>query len=167
MKRLLSLLLTCAFLLGALTACGGGKTESQTASSSEPASASTAAASAEPASAAAEPTVAELEPFTASEDFPYPYSEELERDETTGQYLLTLEQALYDYDTMWMLIRDNFADLDAACEAYGLDWQRLWQDGVCVCRRKGHGRAIRERNQQQGGRVPPCRSSVCDEFILP
>lgn len=129
MKRLLSLLLTCAFLLGALTACGGGKTEPQTASASEPASASTAAASAEPASAAAEPTEAELEPFTASENFPYPYSEELERDKTTGQYLLTLEQALYDYDTMWMLIRDNFADLDAACEAYGLDWQQLWQDG--------------------------------------
>ena len=99
MKRLLSLLLTCAFLLGALTACGGGKTEPQTASSSEPASASTAAASAEPASAAAEPTEAELELFTASENFPYPYSEELERDKTTGQYLLTLEQALYDYDT--------------------------------------------------------------------
>ena len=72
MKRLLSLLLTCAFLLGALTACGGGKTEPQTASSSEPASASTAAASAEPASAAAEPTEAELELFTASENFPTP-----------------------------------------------------------------------------------------------
>ncbi len=125
MKRLFSLLLTCAFLLSALTACGGGKTEPQTASSS--ASAPSASVSAELASA--EPTEAELEPFTESESFPYPYAEELEMSETTGQYLLTLEQALYDYDTMWMLIRDNFADLDAACEAYGLDWQQLWQDG--------------------------------------
>lgn len=125
MKRLFSLLLTCAFLLGALTACGGGKTEPQTASFSEPASASAAAASAEPASA--EPTEAELEPFTESESFPYPFP--VEKGEISVKLILTREQALYDYDTMWMLIRDNFADLNAACEAYGLDWQQLWQDG--------------------------------------
>ena len=127
MKRLLSLLLACAFLLGSLTACGG-KAEPERASSSVSASMSAASASAGPASAA-ETTEAELNPFTESESFPYPYAEELEMSETTGQYLLTLEQALYDYDTMWMLIRDNFADLDAACEAYDLDWQQLWQDG--------------------------------------
>ena len=92
MKRLLSLLLTCAFLLGALTACGGGKTEPQTASSSEPASASTAAASAEPASA--EPTEVELEPFTETENFPYPFP--VEEGEISVMLILTREQALYD-----------------------------------------------------------------------
>ena len=121
MKRLLSLLLTCAFLLGALTACGGGKTESQTASSSEPASASTATASAEPASA--EPTEAELEPFTETENFPYPFP--VEEGEISVMLILTREQALYDYDTMWLLLEQNFPYFPAIQDELGIDAQAV------------------------------------------
>ena len=121
MKRLLSLLLTCAFLLGALTACGGGKTEPQTASSSEPASASPAAASAEPASA--EPTEAELEPFTETENFPYPFP--VEEGEISVMLILTREQALYDYDTMWLLLEQNFPFFPAIQDELGIDAQAV------------------------------------------
>lgn len=123
MKRLLSLLLTCAFLLGVLTACGGGKTEPQTASSSEPASASPAAASAEPASAAAEPTEAELEPFTETENFPYPFP--VEEGEISVMLILTQEQALYDYDTMWLLLEQNFPFFPAIQDELGIDAQAV------------------------------------------
>ena len=123
MKRLLSMLLTCAFLLGALTACGDGKTEPQTASSSEPASASTAAASAEPASAAAEPTEAELEPFAETENFPYPFP--VEEGEISVMLILTREQALYDYDTMWLLLEQNFPFFPAIQDELGIDAQAV------------------------------------------
>ena len=121
MKRLFSLLLTCAFLLGALTACGGGKTEPQTASSSAPASASAAAASAEPASA--EPTEAELEPFTETENFPYPFP--VEEGEISVMLILTREQALYDYDTMWLLLEQNFPFFPAIQDELGIDAQAV------------------------------------------
>ena len=64
------------------------------------------------------PPVCKLD-FTQTDSFPYPFEDELligeERD-----LLLSTEQALYDYDTMWQLLEENFP--------YLIDWEEVKAD---------------------------------------
>lgn len=60
--------------------------------------------------------------FTETDSFPLPFEEELLTDKE-GNYILSLDQALYDYDTMWLLLEENFPYLGAIERDLGIDWQ--------------------------------------------
>lgn len=69
------------------------------------------------------PPVCEVE-FTQTDSFPRPFEDELLLDEERG-LLLSTEQALYDYDTMWLLLEENFPYLEAIKAEVGIDWRKV------------------------------------------
>ena len=69
------------------------------------------------------PPVCEVE-FTQTDSFPRPFEDELLLDEERG-LLLSTEQALYDYDTMWLLLEENFPYLKVIKAELGIDWRML------------------------------------------
>ena len=69
------------------------------------------------------PPVCELD-FTETESFPLPFEDELLVDEEKGLFLST-EQALYDYDTMWQLLEENYPYLEAIKRELGIDWEEV------------------------------------------
>jgi len=60
-------------------------------------------------------------PFTETESFPLPFEDELYTNKW-GVLYLSIGQALYDYDTMWQLLEDNFPLLDAIKRELEIDW---------------------------------------------
>ncbi len=69
------------------------------------------------------PPVCEVE-FTQTDSFPRPFEDELLVDEERG-LLLSTEQALYDYDTMWLLLEENFPYLEVIKAELGIDWRTV------------------------------------------
>ena len=69
------------------------------------------------------PPVCELD-FTETESFPFPFEDELLVDEERG-LLLSTGQALYDYDTMWQLLEENYPYLEAIKREMGIDWEEV------------------------------------------
>ena len=69
------------------------------------------------------PPVCELD-FTETESFPLPFEDELLVDEEKGLFLST-EQALYDYDTMWQLLEENYPFFEAIKRELGIDWEEV------------------------------------------
>ena len=67
------------------------------------------------------PPVCELD-FMETESFPFPFEDELLVDEEKGLFLST-EQALYDYDTMWQLLEENYPYFEAIKRELGIDWE--------------------------------------------
>ena len=63
-------------------------------------------------------------PFTETESFPLPFDEELLVDEEKG-LLLSAGQALYDYDTMWTLLEENFPYFAAIEKDLGVSSQEV------------------------------------------
>ena len=47
-------------------------------------------------------------PFRETESFPFPFDEALPMGEENEGFLMSVDQMLYDYDTMWQLLEDNF-----------------------------------------------------------
>ena len=72
------------------------------------------------------PPVCELD-FTETESFPLPFEDELLVDEEKGLFLST-EQALYDYDTMWQLLEENYPYFEAIKRELGIDWEEVKAD---------------------------------------
>lgn len=64
------------------------------------------------------PPVCEIA-FTETESFPLPFEEELLVDEEEG-ILLSAGQALYDYDTMWELLEENYPYFDVIKQELGI-----------------------------------------------
>lgn len=62
--------------------------------------------------------------FTETDSFPLPFEEELPVDEEEG-ILLSAGQALYDYDTMWVLLEENYPYFDAIREELGISSQEV------------------------------------------
>ena len=56
--------------------------------------------------------------------FPFPFEDELLVDEERG-LLLSTGQALYDYDTMWQLLEENYPYLEAIKREMGIDWEEV------------------------------------------
>ena len=59
-----------------------------------------------------------------------PFEGGLMRDEymlvdETKSLILSVEQALYDYDTMWLLLEENFPHLNAIQTELGIDWRQV------------------------------------------
>lgn len=67
--------------------------------------------------------VCELD-FTQTDSFPRPFEDELLVDEERG-LLLSTQQALYDYDTMWLLLEENFPYLEVVKTEMGIDWKKV------------------------------------------
>lgn len=65
-------------------------------------------------------------PFTETENFPYPFVGGLTMRDNT--LFLTAEQAQYDYDTMWVLLEENYPYFDVIREELGIDWQTVRDD---------------------------------------
>lgn len=63
-------------------------------------------------------------PFTETESFPLPFDEELLVDEEKG-LMLSAGQALYDYDTMWTLLEENFPYFAAIEKDLGVSSQEV------------------------------------------
>ena len=65
--------------------------------------------------------------FYESENFPFPFPEELEMIEQYGEdtLVMTLDQALYDYDTMWQLLEDNFPFFPYIETELGVEWENV------------------------------------------
>ncbi len=63
-------------------------------------------------------------PFTETESFPLPFEEELLVDEEKG-LMLSAGQALYDYDTMWTLLEENFPYFAAIEKDLGVSSQEV------------------------------------------
>ena len=72
------------------------------------------------------PPVCELD-FTETESFPFPFEDELWIDylQYPPKLFLTIEQALYDYDTMWQLLEENFPYFEAIKRELGIDWEAV------------------------------------------
>ena len=64
------------------------------------------------------PPVCEIA-FTETESFPLPFEEKLLVDEEEG-ILLSAGQALYDYNTMWKLLEENYPYFDVIKEELGI-----------------------------------------------
>lgn len=62
--------------------------------------------------------------FTQTESFPMPFDGELYVN-GYGQILLSANEALYDYDTMWLLLEENFPYLDRIEAEMGIDWRAV------------------------------------------
>ena len=62
------------------------------------------------------PPVCELD-FTETESFPLPFEDELLV--IGGELYLSTEQALYDYDTMWQLLEENYPYFEAIKRDWG------------------------------------------------
>ena len=72
------------------------------------------------------PPVCELD-FTETESFPLPFEDELPASylQYPPKLLLTTEQALYDYDTMWQLLEENYPYFEAIKRELGIDWKQV------------------------------------------
>ena len=72
------------------------------------------------------PPVSELD-FTETESFPFPFEDELWIDylQYPPMPFLTTEQALYDYDTMWQLLEENYPYFEAIKRELGIDWEEV------------------------------------------
>lgn len=72
------------------------------------------------------PPVCELD-FTETESFPFPFEDELRIDylHSPPRLFLTTEQALYDYDTMWQLLEENYPYFEAIKRELGIDWEEV------------------------------------------
>lgn len=72
------------------------------------------------------PPVCELD-FTETESFPLPFEDELPASylQYPPKLLLTTEQALYDYDTMWQLLEENYPYFEAIKRELGIDWEEV------------------------------------------
>ena len=68
------------------------------------------------------PPVCELD-FTETESFPLPFEDELLV--IGGELYLSTEQALYDYDTMWQLLEENYPYFEAIKRELGIDWEEV------------------------------------------
>ena len=67
-------------------------------------------------------------PFTETEEFPFPFEGEAEIYEISSvqqEIRLTLDQALYDYDTMWLLLEENFPFFEQIRSEKGIDWETV------------------------------------------
>ena len=62
--------------------------------------------------------------FTQTESFPMPFDGELYVN-GHGQILLSANEALYDYDTMWFLLEENFPYLGRIEAEMGIDWRAI------------------------------------------
>ena len=103
---LLTLLLLCA-------GCANQNSQSAAAFSSTASVASAAAESVD--------TVPETL-FTETDSFPFPFPGKLDMTQTAPRELiLTREEALYDYDTMWQLLRENYPFFTAIREGTEID----------------------------------------------
>ena len=71
------------------------------------------------------PPVCELD-FTETESFPLPFEDELLV--IGGELYLSTEQALYDYDTMWQLLEENYPFFEAIKRELGIDWEEVKAD---------------------------------------
>jgi len=63
-------------------------------------------------------------PFTETESFPLPFEDELYINDR-GVMFLSIGQALYDYDTMWQTLEENFPYLEAIKRDLGIDWKPI------------------------------------------
>ncbi len=72
------------------------------------------------------PPVCELD-FTDTESFPFPFEDELLIDylQAPPRLFLSTEQALYDYDTMWQLLEENYPYFEAIKRELGIDWEKV------------------------------------------
>lgn len=93
----------------------------------------------------AEPSAAPVVqvPFQETESFPFPFDEALPMGDESEGFLMSVDQMLYDYDTMWQLLEDNFPFWTAVEEEMGIDW-RTYRDEfrdtlVNIYARKGYG----------------------------
>lgn len=68
------------------------------------------------------------EPFQETESFPLPFDEALPVGDEGEGLLMSVDQMLYDYDTMWQLLEDNFPFWTAIEQEMGVDW-RTYRDG--------------------------------------
>lgn len=62
-------------------------------------------------------------PFTQTDSFPVPFDGELHV--TAGEVCLTADEALYDYDTMWLLLEENYPYLDRMEAELGINWREI------------------------------------------
>lgn len=62
--------------------------------------------------------------FTQTESFPMPFDGE-QRVNGNGEIVFTTSEALYDYDTMWLLLEENFPYLDRIEAEMGIDWRAV------------------------------------------
>lgn len=81
-------------------------------------------------------------PFQETESFPFPFDEALPMGKESEGFLMSVDQMLYDYDTMWQLLEDNFPFWTAVEQEMDIDW-RAYRDGfrdtlVNIYARQGH-----------------------------
>ncbi len=62
--------------------------------------------------------------FTQTDSFPMPFDGEMSVN-GFGELVLTSSEALYDYDTMWLLLEENFPYLDRIEAEMGIDWRTV------------------------------------------
>lgn len=62
--------------------------------------------------------------FTQTDSFPMPFDGKLQKT-PSGEIFLTGEEALYDYDTMWLLLEENYPYLDRIEAELGIDWREI------------------------------------------
>ncbi len=111
MKRMISVVLTCTSIL-LLSAC-------QNMRALLPAG-STSVSGQEPETSFA-PVV--QVPFEETESFPFPFDEELPIGDKSEGFLMSVDQMLYDYDTMWQILEDNFPFWTAVEQEMGIELQ--------------------------------------------
>ena len=81
-------------------------------------------------------------PFQETESFPFPFDEALPMGKESEGFLMSVDQMLYDYDTMWQLLEDNFPFWTAVEQEMDIDW-RAYRDVfrdtlVNIYARQGH-----------------------------
>lgn len=62
--------------------------------------------------------------FTQTDSFPMPFDGEMFVNRN-GEIAFTPSEALYDYDTMWLLLEENFPYLDRIEAEMGIDWRAV------------------------------------------
>lgn len=62
-------------------------------------------------------------PFEETQSFPFPFDEALPVGDESEGFLMSVDQMLYDYDTMWQLLEDNFPFWTAVEQEMGIDWR--------------------------------------------
>lgn len=67
-------------------------------------------------------------PFEETEHFPLPFDETLPMGDEGEGFLMSVDQMLYDYDTMWQMLEDNFPFWTAIEQEMDVDW-RTYQEG--------------------------------------
>lgn len=65
--------------------------------------------------------------FPETDSFPMPFDGKLYGNED-GQILLSADEALYDYDAMWLLLEENFPYLGRIEAEMGIDWRAVRDD---------------------------------------